>query len=94
MPKGSRFKGETCHGIRIILTDRQTLDSPALGIEIASALQKLYSQKFQLDKTLSLIGRRQILQAIRGGQNPKSIIQMWQGPSEDFRKLRSKYLIY
>jgi len=93
-PDSSRFKNQLCHGVQIVLLDRQVLDSPALGIEIASALYRLYPRSFQLDKTLGLIGSREVLEAIKEGKDPTSIGQKWQGPLEQFCKLRSKYLLY
>jgi len=93
-PNSSRFKNQLCHGVQIVLLDRQVLDSPALGIEIASALYRLYPQSFQLGKTLGLIGSREVLQAIKDGQDPTSIGQKWQEPLDQFCKLRSKYLLY
>ena len=93
-PSSSRFKNQLCRGIRIILLDRQVLDSPALGIEIASALYRLYPADFQIDKTLGLVGSREVLQALKNGRDPISIIQNWQPGLEDFYKVRSKYLLY
>jgi uncharacterized protein YbbC (DUF1343 family) len=93
-PNGSRFENQLCQGVQMVLLDRQALDSPALGIEIASALYRLYPQSFQLDKTLGLIGSREVLQAIKDGQDPTSIRQKWQEPLDQFCKLRSKYLLY
>ena len=93
-PNSSLFKNQLCRGIRIVLLDRKVLDSPALGIEIASALHRLYPGNFQIDKTLGLIGSREVLQAIKNGQDPISIVQNWQGALEDFCKVRSKYLLY
>jgi len=93
-PNQSLFKNRLCHGVQMMLLDRQSLDSPALGIEIASALYRLYPKDFQIDKTLGLIGSRKVLQAIKKGQDPTSIVQDWQEPLEQFRELRSKYLLY
>ncbi len=94
IPKSSRFENQLCHGIQIVLIDRQALDSPALGVEIASALHRLYSNDFHLDKTLPLIGSYEVLQAIKEGQDPNSIVLNWQTSLEQFCKLRSKYLLY
>ncbi|MGD0625963.1 MAG: exo-beta-N-acetylmuramidase NamZ domain-containing protein [Thermodesulfobacteriota bacterium] len=94
LPESDRFKKQFCHGVQVILINREELDSPALGLEIVSALQKLYPKDFQLDKTLPLIGTREVLQAIQEGQDPHSIVLKWQGPLEQFHKLRSKYLLY
>ena len=94
IPKSSRFENQLCHGIQIVLTDRQALDSPALGVEIASVLHRLYPNDFHLDKTLSLIGSPEVLQAIKEGQDPNSIVLNWQPSLEMFSKIRSKYLLY
>jgi uncharacterized protein YbbC (DUF1343 family) len=93
-PHSGLFKNQLCHGVQILLLDRQVLDSPVLGIEIASALYRIYPLSFQLDKTLGLIGSREVLQAIKDGQDPTSIRQKWQEPLDQFCKLRSKYLLY
>jgi uncharacterized protein YbbC (DUF1343 family) len=93
-PNGSSFKKELCQGVRVVLQDRQALDAPALGIEITSALYRLYPKNFQIDKTLGLIGSREVLQAIKDGQDPATIIQGWQKSLEGFCLLRSKYLLY
>ena len=92
-PTNSRFKNEVCHGVQIVLVDRQALDPTAMGIEIASALYKLYPDEFQIDRTRDLIGEN-ALQAIKDGQDPQSIVMQWQGQLEQFLKLRSKYLLY
>jgi uncharacterized protein YbbC (DUF1343 family) len=93
-PNSSRFQHQLCHGVRMVLLDRQVLDSPTLGIEIVSALYRLYSRSFQVDETLGMIGSREVLEAIKDGQGPASIVQKWQGPLEQFCRLRSKYLLY
>jgi uncharacterized protein YbbC (DUF1343 family) len=94
IPESNRFQNQVCYGVQIILTDRDALDSTALGIEMISALYQLYPHEFQIDKTLSLIGSRSVLQAIKEGQHPLVIAHTWQEPLEQFRALRSKYLIY
>jgi uncharacterized protein YbbC (DUF1343 family) len=93
-PASNRFKNQVCHGIHVVLVDRRELDSPAMGVEIVSALKKLYPKDFQLDKTLGLIGAREVLRAIRDGQDPSSIALNWQGRLGAFAKMRSRYLLY
>jgi uncharacterized protein YbbC (DUF1343 family) len=94
IPRTNRFENQLCHGVQIVLVDRHALDSPALGVEIASALYRFYPNDFLLDKTLAMVGSCAVLQAIKDGQDPGSIVQNWQGPLETFNKMRSKYLLY
>ncbi len=93
-PVNDIYKNRECHGIRIIVDDRRALDPTALGIEIVSALYRLYPRDFQLDKTLGLIGARSVVQAIKEGQDPSSVMLLWQSPLAQFLKIRSKYLLY
>ncbi len=93
-PAGSLFKGEVCYGVKILLLDRQALDSGLLGIEIVSALYRLYPKDFLIDKTLGLIGSRRVLQALKEGEDPQSIARSWEKDLDQFRRLRSKYLLY
>lgn len=93
-PQSSKFAGQVCHGVQIYLVDRQALDAPELGIELASALHQLYPKDFELDKTLPLIGSRWVLDDIRSNLDPTRIEYLWQEPLMKFRKMRATYLIY
>ena len=94
IPESGIFRGRPCNGIRIKLTDRDLLDPVRMGIEITAALQHLYPNSFRLDETLPMIGSRQVVDAIRAGQDPSVIAASWQDSLEAFRRLRSGYLIY
>jgi len=55
------YAGELCHGVRVLVTDRDTLDAPELGLEIASALHRLYPENFQLEKMKTLLENQAVL---------------------------------
>jgi uncharacterized protein YbbC (DUF1343 family) len=93
-PSGSRFKDSECAGVRVWVSNRARLDSPALGVEIASALHRLYKGKFRLDQTIGLVGARWVVQAVKDGWDPRAIVRRWQATTDDFLKLRDKYLLY
>jgi uncharacterized protein YbbC (DUF1343 family)/CubicO group peptidase (beta-lactamase class C family) len=94
MPDNNPYGKKLCHGVRIVLVDRKIFDSAGLGVEIACALYKLYSDQFLLESILPLVGSHEVIQAIKKGQDPNSIIQSWQEPLEQFLRMRSKYLLY
>ncbi len=94
-PRENRFAGEICHGVQLVLLDRQALDSPELGVELAAALYKLFPSQFQLDKTLALVGSRAVLEGIRQGRDPRRLAYEYQQRElEQFRRMREKYLLY
>ena len=57
-PREWAYAGQTCEGVRITLTDRNRLDRPLLGVELMAALWRLYGDRFQIDRTLGMIGSR------------------------------------
>ena len=93
-PRSGPFAGELCHGVNIVLLDRMALDSPELGVELTSALHKLFPNDFQLEKTLPLIGARWVVEGIQKGRDPRSIVLHSYEPLEPFRKIRQQYLLY
>ena len=93
-PKSSKFAGQVCHGVQIYLVDRQALNAPELGVELASALHQLFPKDFELDKTLRLVGSQAVLKEIRDNVDPARIQYLWQQSLTDFRKTRAKYLLY
>ena len=93
-PSSSAYSGQLCQGVSIILVDRNTLDAPELGIELASALHKLYSDQFQLEKMKDLLVNEAVFDAISQGQDPRRIAQDWQDALDAFSKRRQTYLLY
>ncbi|MGD0792515.1 MAG: serine hydrolase [Terriglobales bacterium] len=93
-PSSSNFAGERCEGVNLIVLDRNTLDSPELGIELASALHKLYPNDFKLERMADLLVNRAVFEAIGAGEDPRRIAEAWQERLEGFVRLRGKYLLY
>lgn len=93
-PDSGTHTGKACGGVNLIVTDRNVLDAPELGIELAVALRKLYPEQWKIDKMIDILGNRATFQAIADGQDPRSIAASWQADLEAFRTLRNKYLLY
>lgn len=93
-PSADRYANRVCHGVRITVQERDALDSPALGVEIVAALFRLYRDDFELDSTLGMLGSRKVLEEIKAGENPTTIVSGWQPALRKFLALRSKYLLY
>jgi uncharacterized protein YbbC (DUF1343 family) len=93
-PASSNYANQECEGINIILTDRNAFDSPELGIELASALHKLYARQFNLGRMIDLLLNQSVYDAISGGEDPRRIAEDWRPALEQFQQQRQKYLIY
>ncbi len=93
-PAAAPYRGRLCHGVRIKLTNRDQLDSPALGVELIGALRRLYPAKFRVGDTLGMIGSRRALEALERGDDPRVVARGWRPPLRAFDGMRAKYLIY
>jgi len=93
-PASSMYAGERCGGVNILLTDRNGLDAPELGLEIASALQKLYPAQFRIIGLDVLMVNKASFDAIMAGEDPRRIADDWRDLQEHFKTIRAKYLIY
>ncbi len=93
-PSSSNFAGERCEGVNLIILDRNTLDSPELGVELASALHRLYPNDFKLERMADLLVNQAVFEAIEAGEDPRRIAEDWQERLEKFVRLREKYLLY
>ncbi len=93
-PRASRYQGTPCQGVRLRVTARDELDTPALGVELAAALYRLYPRHFQVDRTLYMVGSAEVLRAIKNGEDPQDIRRRWQPGLERFQRLRARYLLY
>ncbi len=88
------YAGEPCHGVRILAIDRNVLDAPELGVEMASALHRLYPENFELQKMSTLLANQAVLDAIAAGQDPQRIAEDWRAALDAFEQQRQKALIY
>jgi uncharacterized protein YbbC (DUF1343 family)/CubicO group peptidase (beta-lactamase class C family) len=94
-PASGPFTGQLCHGVQIDLVDREALDSPEMGVEVAAALFTLFPGDFKLADTLPLIGSQAVVDGIRQGRDPRRLAYDWeQGQLQAFRALRARYLLY
>ena len=93
-PASSNYANEKCAGVNIIVTDRNALDAPELGAEIASALQKLYPGQYKIARLDSLMVSKSSFDAIAAGEDPRRIAEDWQESIRKFEAIRTKYLLY
>jgi uncharacterized protein YbbC (DUF1343 family) len=93
-PVSSMYAHEQCGGVNILLIDRDALDAPELGIEIASALHKLYPDRFELAGLDSLVVNKPSLDALASGEDPRRVAEQWRDAIVRFEAIRGKYLIY
>ena len=93
-PASSKFAGEECRGIFIVITDRAALRPVRVGVELASALVKLFPGKFEIDLAARLFGSTAGLDRLKAGDDPAAVASSWGVAESRWRLLRAKYLLY
>ena len=93
-PSSSNFAGQLCEGVNVLVLERNTLDAPELGIELAAALHQLYPNDFKMERMAELLVNQAAFEALGAGEDPRRIAEDWQDRLDKFVALREKYLLY
>ena len=91
---GAKLEGQVCHGVFVIVTDRDRLRPVRVGLEVAATLSRLYGAQFKLEDAASLFGPPSMLAKIRAGDDPSAIAASWVQDEAAWRLMRAKYLLY
>jgi uncharacterized protein YbbC (DUF1343 family)/CubicO group peptidase (beta-lactamase class C family) len=93
-PNASNYANQSCGGVNIIVTNREALDAPELGLETAAALEHLYPNDFKIAGIDVLMRNKAALVALTAGDDPRRIAEDWQDALKSFKTVRAKYLLY
>jgi uncharacterized protein YbbC (DUF1343 family) len=93
-PSESKFKGQRCQGVQIILIDRNTFQPARSGVTIVWTVRQLFGDRFEFDKVERLLQSKSAMNAIRAAKDPKEISGAWQQELAEFKKVREGFLMY
>jgi uncharacterized protein YbbC (DUF1343 family) len=94
IPVSGLYAGDRCGGVGIRVTDRNSLRSMRVGLEIAAELQKKYPKDFDVTKIILLLGNAESVNALQSGIAPEKTIDSWSKDLAAFDSVRHKYLLY
>jgi uncharacterized protein YbbC (DUF1343 family) len=93
-PTSSKLANQECQGVFIVVTDRDAVRPVRVGLEIASALVKLFPGKFEIDAALRLFGSTANLDRVKANDDPGAVAASWSAAEAHWRLMRAKYLLY
>lgn len=93
-PTSSVFANQLCYGLRFNVIDRDRLQVMDLGVAIAKILYQMYPKDYSLKNLSTLMLHKPTENAIRDGKSLDEIHKIWESELKDFKKRRSKYLLY
>ncbi|MGC2163917.1 MAG: serine hydrolase [Silvibacterium sp.] len=88
------YAGQLCQGVGFVITARNVLNAPELGVELASMLHKLYPGQFHLDAIHALVANQSTMDALDQQHDPRTIADSWRKGIEQFEQTRKAYLLY
>jgi uncharacterized protein YbbC (DUF1343 family) len=93
-PSSSKYAGEVCRGVFLIVTDRDAIRPVRVGLELVAAVARLHGAKLETAETWRLYGSREQLDAVKNGADPATISAAWAVGEARWRERRAKYLLY
>jgi uncharacterized protein YbbC (DUF1343 family) len=101
VPSFSKHQGETCHGVQVHITDRESLRPVALGVHLIHAFAHLSNSGFAwrpggaLGMSSELLyGNSDLHTMIDAGATPEEIIARWDGPLAGFAERAKAVSLY
>lgn len=88
------YAGQICQGVQFVITNRNELNAPEVGIEIACMLYKLYPNQYHLLEIEPLLANQATLKALENHEDPQTIAESWREGIQQYKELRKAYLIY
>jgi uncharacterized protein YbbC (DUF1343 family)/CubicO group peptidase (beta-lactamase class C family) len=93
-PESSKFSGQVCGGLSLVITDRDIFDPLATGLELAVALRTLYGEQWETKSLNRLLSHQQTYEAIKAGASVRDIRSAYNKELQDFQQRREAFLLY
>ena len=93
-PAAGAHAGQACAGVFLSVNDRAALRPVRVGLEIATALHRLFGNHFDLSAAAPLAGSREALARLEAGEDPARIAAGWAADESRWRLRRAPYLLY
>ncbi|HEY6352463.1 MAG TPA: exo-beta-N-acetylmuramidase NamZ domain-containing protein [Candidatus Angelobacter sp.] len=93
-PVSGPYANQSCGGVNLIVTERNVLDSPELGMELASVLRTLYPNDWKTAKFTELLANQHAFEQFNAGNDPRNMAEDWREDMEKFHAVRARHLLY
>ena len=94
IPVSGLYSGQHCGGVGVRVTDRFTVRSMRIGLEIAAVLRQKYPDHFDVTKALLLLGNDSTIQQLQAGTPPNEIVAGWAKDLTAYDAVRRRYFLY
>lgn len=93
-PTTSKFAGERCGGVNIIIIDRHQFEPLQTGLSIAAGLRRLYPNDWDTKNLNRLLGCEAVFESVIDGRPMKQVVESAGAGLDDFLTRRKQFLLY
>ncbi len=93
-PNASKFSGEACQGVNVIITDWSQFDPLRTGFTVASTLRRTWGDRWDVAAYDRLLLDQATVQAVSNGKTAAEIMAVYGDELEQFKQRRAKWLLY
>ncbi len=93
-PQSSKYEGEECEGVRILVTRQADIEPIRLGLAMASWLRKHCGEDWQTKSLPRLLGNDVVFELIQRGDSAGKMEAAFSGDLDEFLSRRRRYLLY
>jgi uncharacterized protein YbbC (DUF1343 family) len=93
-PTASKFKGQECGGVDLVVSDRSAVEPVRLGLELMAAVRKLHPEKWETAKLDTLLLHKATADAVLAGTPTADIVAGWQAGLAAFAERAAAVRLY
>lgn len=94
VPAESKYSGEACGGVNIVITDRESFDPLETGLSLAVTLRRLYPDSWQTRSLNRLLCSEKTYRGILAGKSVDQLRAGYRDELDDFKRRRQAHLLY
>ena len=89
-----QFPGRRCHGVRLVITDREAYQPVLTALVFLVELRKMYPEALGMGSMRQMLGSEWAPAAVRRGDDPRSIFARWQREDAQWERTITPYRLY
>ena len=93
-PTASKFAGDECKGVELIVTNRETFLPVQTGVAMAIALRKVAFRQWEMARWQTLLCHKETFDAVEQGARLKEVVKLWEPALQKFKNDRKNVLLY
>ena len=93
-PSASRFAGELCRGVQLVVVERERVKPVLAGLAFARVLRELHGTAFEFEKVDALLRNRATFEALRDGASLELIERLWDEELAAFERACAAVRLY